>query len=160
MNETCTIRLATPADARWLSIARARMVVDMGGGSEAEVMAAARHFEQWAREGMDSGSYLAWIVETGGQPVACAGVWLKPRQPDPRTGHDLVPYVLNVYCEPAHRRRGLAAMLMDEILSWARAYGFRTIELHASADGRALYERLGFRPTSEMRLQLRAQDPP
>jgi GNAT superfamily N-acetyltransferase len=160
VNDGYRIRLATPRDARWLSIARARMVVDMGGGSEAELLAGAIHFEQWAREGMDSGSYLAWIAEVRGQPVACAGVWLKPRQPDPRTGHDLVPYVLNVYCEPAHRRRGLAAILMDRILAWARTYGFQTIELHASDDGRRLYEGLGFRPTSEMRLQLRAQDPP
>lgn len=154
MSDGYSFRMAHLADTEWISRARARMFLDMGGGPESDVVAGAIHFARWADEEMAAGNYLAWVVESAGERVACAGVWLKPRQPDPKSGKDIVPYVLNVHCEPEHRRRGLARQLMDWILAWASAYGFETVELHTSDDGRALYEALGFVPTTEMRLSL------
>jgi GNAT superfamily N-acetyltransferase len=59
--------------------------------------------------------------------------------------------VLNVYTEPAWRRHGLAQQLMRELLAWARKERLDRLVLHASADGRRLYERLGFVATNEMR---------
>jgi hypothetical protein len=41
---------------------------------------------------------------------------------------------------------------MDEVLAWTRSKGIETVVLHASDDGRQLYESLGFLPTNEMRL--------
>jgi hypothetical protein len=43
---------------------------------------------------------------------------------------------------------------MHEMLEWCRAERFTAVALHASVDGRALYDELGFTPTNEMRLQL------
>ncbi len=59
--------------------------------------------------------------------------------------------VLNVYTEPAWRRRGLAALLMGHVLDWAKANGVKSLVLHASREARLLYEKLGFVPTNEMR---------
>jgi hypothetical protein len=42
---------------------------------------------------------------------------------------------------------------MQIILEWIKAYGMRSVNLHASEEGRALYEKLGFAPTNEMRLR-------
>jgi GNAT superfamily N-acetyltransferase len=61
--------------------------------------------------------------------------------------------VLNVYCEPPHRRRGLARALMDAILDWCRERSISRVSLHASDEGRPLYEGLGFTATNEMRLE-------
>ena len=63
--------------------------------------------------------------------------------------------VLNVYVEPAWRRRGVAEALMRALLDALAVRGIRRIVLHASPDGRRLYERLGFVPTNEMRLSPR-----
>jgi GNAT superfamily N-acetyltransferase len=52
--------------------------------------------------------------------------------------------LLNVYTEPAWRRRGIAERLVREALAWAAARGVGAVTLRASADGRSLYERLGF----------------
>ena len=60
--------------------------------------------------------------------------------------------VLNVFTEPAWRRRGLAELLMRHVLEWARAQRLDRLVLHASAEGRALYERLGCVATNEMRV--------
>jgi ribosomal protein S18 acetylase RimI-like enzyme len=63
--------------------------------------------------------------------------------------------VLNVYVEPAWRRRGVADALMRAVLDALAARGIQRVVLHASDEGRRLYERLGFVPTNEMRLDSR-----
>jgi GNAT superfamily N-acetyltransferase len=62
--------------------------------------------------------------------------------------------ILNVYTAPPHRRRGLARRLMETALDWCQKNGIRAVILHSSDDGRALYERLGFQASNEMRMIL------
>ena len=61
--------------------------------------------------------------------------------------------VINVFTEPDWRRRGLATLLMKQIIGWARAERLNRLVLHASDEGRAVYERLGFIQTNEMRFK-------
>jgi hypothetical protein len=42
---------------------------------------------------------------------------------------------------------------MLTIMAWAKKQGLRSVNLHASDEGRHLYEKLGFEPTNEMRLR-------
>jgi hypothetical protein len=42
---------------------------------------------------------------------------------------------------------------MLTILEWLKQRGFRAVNLHASREGRPLYEKLGFEATNEMRLK-------
>jgi hypothetical protein len=42
---------------------------------------------------------------------------------------------------------------MLTILGWIKERGLRGVNLHASNEGRALYEKLGFQATNEMRLK-------
>lgn len=63
-------------------------------------------------------------------------------------------YILNVYTEPAHRRRGLARLLVAEILAWCVAHDIPRASLHASEAGRSVYEQLGFVSTNELRVDL------
>jgi hypothetical protein len=44
---------------------------------------------------------------------------------------------------------------METALGWCRDNGIRAVILHASNEGRALYEALGFKSTNEMRLEIR-----
>ena len=80
------------------------------------------------------------------------------------TGADAVGFgrqaiVLNVYTEPAFRRHGLARALMLDLLDWARSSGLDSLVLHATPDGRPLYEALGFAPTNEMRFMGELRQP-
>ena len=61
--------------------------------------------------------------------------------------------ILNVYVEPAWRRRGVGEALMRSVLTALTDLKVRRIVLHASDNGRRLYERLGFVLTNEMRLE-------
>ena len=110
-------------------------------------------------EALPRGEYLGWIAEdeTTGTAIGGAGVQLRsilPRPPEGRPDIELGPeaIVLNVYVEPEWRRRGVADALMRELLDVLARRGIHRIVLHASPDGRRLYERLGFLSTNEMRL--------
>jgi GNAT superfamily N-acetyltransferase len=93
----------------------------------------------------------------GSLPVA--GVQLRevPPHPQPDTNGktDIVSgrqaIIQNVYTDPEWRRRGLAALLIKRIVDWTHREGIDSLVLHASDEGRALYERLGFIATTEMR---------
>ena len=115
----------------------------------------------YLQQALPSGEYLAWMaapIEQSATVAAGAGVQRRRILPHPLIaddhativhGHQAV--VLNVFTEPAWRRRGLAASLMRHIIDWARTANIDTLVLHASDDGRPLYEKLGFVQTNEMR---------
>ena len=107
------------------------------------------------------GRYIAWVAERddrSGEIVAGAGVQLRELLPRPDVARERVVHgpqglVVNVYTERAWRRRGAAEALMRELLRWCRENGIESIVLHASGEGRPLYEKLGFTPTNEMRYE-------
>lgn len=155
-----TVRQAGATDIPVLAHHRAAMFRDMGQLASHQEETLERSTASYLHEALPRGEYLAWVAEDEGTPAAViggAGVQLRPILPRPRPGSDdleLGPeaIVLNVYVEPAWRRRGVAEALMRAILDALAARGIRRIVLHASPDGRRLYERLGFVPTNEMRL--------
>jgi GNAT superfamily N-acetyltransferase len=105
---------------------------------------------------LTDGGYMGWLaVDARGSVIAGAGVHIKPQLP--RMLHDhsrietaSVPLVVNVYTEPAHRRQGISRALMRAVTEWARDQHYDRVVLHASNDGRPLYESLGFQASNEM----------
>jgi GNAT superfamily N-acetyltransferase len=149
------IRPATVADIDVILHHRRNMFAEMGNGSDKErdaMVAAARPFIE---AGLRDGSYRSWLVEVDGRVVAGGGVAIVGFQPTPFDPSPHRAWVLNMYTEPAFRRRGLAKQLLETILAWCREQGLKSVFLHASGAGRPLYELLGFRPTNEMRVILK-----
>lgn len=150
------IRSATALDADVLARHRRAMFEAMGlvatpdDGRALEL--ASRRF---LRRALADKTFLAWLAEDGGRVVAGGGLQLRDRLPQPDDLGDAPgAYILNVWTEPTHRRRGLAASILDAMVAWCRERGIRRLALHPSEDGRSLYERYGFRPTGELRLVL------
>jgi predicted GNAT family acetyltransferase len=59
--------------------------------------------------------------------------------------------IVNVFTEPQWRRRGIAGLLIKEILTWSKREQIDRLVLHASDEGRSIYEKLGFVASNEMR---------
>jgi ribosomal protein S18 acetylase RimI-like enzyme len=159
------VRQADATDIPLLAHHRAAMFRDMGQLAPHQEETLKRATASYLVDAVQRGEYLAWVAEDKGTtPVAIggAGVQLRPILPRPRTDADdleLGPeaIVLNVYVEPAWRRRGVAEALMRAVLDALAERGTGRIVLHASDEGRRLYQRLGFVPTNEMRLRARAR---
>ena len=153
--EEITIRPAAFADLQHILRHRRTMFRDMGSGTEAELDAMVVTAEAFLRQAMPAGTYRGWLAETkDGRIAAGAGVTIVPWPGAPRDPALRRGWVQNVYTEPEFRRRGLARRLMEVLVEWCRAEGFHTVSLHASREGRGLYESMGFRVTNEMRLEL------
>ncbi|HXY70663.1 MAG TPA: GNAT family N-acetyltransferase [Gemmatimonadales bacterium] len=164
MNERIAFRVrpAAPHDAPLLSKHRVEMFRDMGQLADDDTAAALRSAtEPMIGEWIAAGTYVGWLAEPLTRPglvVGGAGIQLRPMLPRPgRDGPGVLSgpeaYVLNVFVERAWRRRGVAAQLMEQALAYVRERRLRVVTLHASDDGRSLYEKLGFAGTNEMRLR-------
>ena len=152
MTDTFTIRRAAPDELATIAMHRRRMFEDMGHATDPVLIAAEPLYTQWLKERLENGRYVAWFVTAAdGSVVAGAGLWLLDWPAGILGTEPFRGYILNVYTEPSHRKRGFARRLVEVIMAHCAAEGIRVIGLHASLEGRSLYEALGFAPTNEMR---------
>ena len=137
------VRPATLDDADVLVRHRVGMFTDMGVAMDVAALETA--FRAWLTEMMPAGTYRAWLVEThDGHVVGGGGITVLPWPPGPRYVGDRLAFVYNVYTDAAHRRRGLARLVMDTIHAWCRDAGITSMALNASEDGLSLYESMGY----------------
>src|SRR4029453_846355 len=122
------IRRATAQDADIISWHRARMFQDMGdvSGDAFEILRtrARTRLEQW----IDKGNYVGWVpapIDKTDLVLAGAGVQLQgilPRPVDVSTiGEGRQGTIVNVFTEPRWRRRGIAGLLLREIVTGPRS---------------------------------------
>jgi GNAT superfamily N-acetyltransferase len=107
-------------------------------------------FEPWVKERLGDSRYLGLLVEDNNVVVAGAGAFFSDFPPHWRHAEATRAYVLNVYTEPEVRGQGLAKRLMACILEECRKRGVSIVVLHASPQGRPLYESMGFWRSDEM----------
>lgn len=154
-----TVRRATLDDLDALVHHRIQMFVDMGATVDHGMLAA--EFTKWLHSNMPAGAYAAWLVEADGRIAGGGGATIIPWPPGPRYPGNRLAFVYNVYTEPDYRRQGVARLVMDAIHRWCRAQGVTSVALNASADGRPLYESLGYvtTPSPMMFLSLSGYNP-
>jgi GNAT superfamily N-acetyltransferase len=154
-----SLRPLTVADAALVGRQRAAMCQDVGQLEAGELPRMAALTEPIVRALLEQSSYFgfaACLREEPARVVGGAGVLLQPRWPWMREGMTTPAttqgLIINVYVEPAHRRRGLARALMLALEAECADRGVTRLTLHASGMGRSLYESLGYAPTNEMEL--------
>ena len=150
------IRAATLDDAEIVTAHRRAMFADMGYRDRAALDSMAAAFLPWVRRKIAAGEYLAWFAIAADDSIAAgAGLWLMDWPPHMvGAGSSLRGNILNVYTRAEFRRQGLARRLTETAIEWCRGHNVRTVILHASEEGRVLYQSLGFQPTNEMRVGL------
>jgi GNAT superfamily N-acetyltransferase len=148
------IREAAPDEAAIILHHRRSMFRDMGEGTVEELDRMVEVARPWLMRALADGSYRHWLALDGsGRVAGGGGVLLGPWPANPMDPCTERAVILNVYTEPEFRKRGIARQVMVTILEWLKQRGFRGVNLHASAEGRPLYEKLGFEATNEMRLK-------
>lgn len=158
------IRLATAGDIAVIARHRARMFEELGTLPSHLAPALMEATTRYLERALPAGEYAGWLAAPRDDPATiAAGAGLQRRtvlpfphadDDGPCVGDGREAIVINVYTELAFRRRGIARLLMQELIGWSRRSAIERIALHASPDGRGLYESLGFTVTNEMRLQL------
>ncbi len=151
-----SIRAADIADIPVLVHHRRMMWWDMGRREETALEWSDISAREYFLTAIPGGSYQGFLaVNESGDVVGGGGIVISAwpgiyRQRGPRRA-----MILNMYVEPDYRRRGIARALMETMIAWCREQEFARVGLHASDEGRPLYEKLGFKSTNEMNLDLR-----
>jgi ribosomal protein S18 acetylase RimI-like enzyme len=159
MSDALILRNATPADIPVLTKHRRWMFDDMlkvqkVAYSAADVDGMEPEYQQYLEKHL-GGILRAWVVESAGRAVASGAMLLYDWPPRPGDSTGRAALLHSVYTDPEYRRRGLARRIVDAMIEECRRMGLRTVSLHASEAGQSLYEAIGFKRTSEMRLVLR-----
>ena len=154
-----TIRPATLADLEALVRLRIALMCEMGAISAAdspETAALSEAMRHYIVAELPAGRFLAWVgLDDAGEVIAASGLVFVQKPPSPQNHSGREAYIMNMYTVPTWRGHGLASRLFAAVLEQAHAAGVRLIRLHATADGRAIYERAGFRVIdNEMVLRL------
>jgi GNAT superfamily N-acetyltransferase len=150
------IREGSAADLELLTHLRLEFLVERTGTPRAEVTgpltAATRAY---LADRFAAGDLWTWFAEDGGATVGVVTLVVEHVPPRPKEPRTLQGHVLNMFVLPEHRRAGVGHRLLTAAIDAARARDLRMLVLHATDDGRPLYERLGFAaPGDWMELRL------
>ena len=130
------------------------MFRDMGEGTVEDLDRMVAVTAPWLALALADGSYRHWLALDGsGRVGGGGGVLLCAWPANPKDPCAQRAVILNVYTEPEFRKQGIARQIMQTILAWVKEQGLRSVNLHASNQGRRLYEKLGFEATNEMRMR-------
>ena len=111
-----------------------------------------------AYERKDMLHFFAYDREKDGQPAAVAGLLIKRDFPYYLFKPGYYGWVIDVYTEPEYRGNGLASRLLEKVKLWGLEKGVVELKLiSASENARRIYEKFGFRPTSEMSMNVGRQ---
>ena len=149
-----TIREAAASESAIILHHRRSMFRDMGEGTVEELDRMVEVATPWLARALAVGSYRHWLaLDDSGRVAGGGGVLLCSWPANPKDPCTERAVILNVYTECEFRKRGIARQIMLTILDRIKAQGLRAVNLHASTEGRHLYEQLGFEATNEMRLK-------
>jgi GNAT superfamily N-acetyltransferase len=148
------VRRATRRDIDALVSQRHRMFEDIRHRTEREHRIGDDAYRAWALKKMKEGELNCYLAtDRSGRVVGGGCVWLREEQPGPGYAGGVIPYVLSMYTDPEFRRRGIAKLIMKEMVRRARRDGYGWMTLHASRHGRKVYPGLGWKRDWEMYLK-------
>jgi GNAT superfamily N-acetyltransferase len=155
MRENLIIREGTPDDIPEILRQRRSMYLDMDYEDSPALAGMLSTCEPYLRQALADHSFRSWLALLDHKTVGGGAVVISPWPSHPYDLECRRATILNVYVYPEFRRQGIARQLMQTMIAWCRQENFAAVFLHASKDGRPLYEALGFEPTNEMKLKLR-----
>lgn len=149
------MRTITANDIHDITRLRCAMFESMSYGDPEQLAAVALACQSYFARAIPAGQYHGWLAFTAaGVAVASGGVVVDEHPPGPVSQSGRIGYIMNLYTDPAFRRRGLARQLFARIMDWIRAEGILVAALHATAMGREVYAQFGFADSNEMRARI------
>lgn len=141
------IRIADEKDIDMLMEIRLTMLRQVNSMADSDAFS--EELTEHSRQFFQEGDQTTALALEDGKPVACASISYIEIMPtfDHPTGRRA--HLMNVYTDPAFRRRGIAQELCELLIDDAKKKGATEISLDATESGRPLYEALGFKASSE-----------
>ena len=146
------VRAATPEDVATLTDMRVAFLKEIAeqypdqSVDDAQLRAT---LTLYFRDKLMSGAFHAWLAQKEGHIIGTSGLVFFDRPPSISSPSGRDAYVMNMFTLPSHRGRGVASALLKATLSFVETTSASRVFLHATPQGRSLYERFGFVPGHE-----------
>jgi ribosomal protein S18 acetylase RimI-like enzyme len=100
--------------------------------------------QSYFKEHLQTGDFVNWLAEDDDKIIATGGISFYSIPPNFFNLSGNRAYILNIYTLPEYRRKGIAKQVFEKLMNEAKARGVTQVSLHASEDGRPLYQQFGF----------------
>lgn len=146
---------AQAKDIKLVVSLRRLLFLDMGVPDSSFIDNVYDKVEAYYAEELTRDNIAHFIAYDGDKPVALAGALIKTDFPYYLFAPGYYGWIIDVYTIPEYRGRKLATELLDRTHQWLKEKGVTESKLIASGSkARKLYDRLGYRATWEMSLNL------
>jgi GNAT superfamily N-acetyltransferase len=155
-NDEIIVRQAIISDIPDLVRLRRVMFESMGFDDPAQLAAADAAAAAYFAKAIPIEEFTGWLAVTStDEAVGSGGVVIDRHPPGPNNLSGQMGYIMNLVTMPSHRRRGIARRMMQTMLDWLAERDVHRVTLHATEEGRPLYQELGFVDSNEMQLKAR-----
>jgi len=117
---------------------------DRGQLTQAEEIAVKQQLKKYFLQHIPNNTFIGIFAEINGTIVSTAYLSITEKPANPAFITGITGTLLNVLTYPEYRRRGIATKVITEVIEEARKVGVAHINLSATADGKYLYEKMGF----------------
>ena len=88
--------------------------------------------------------FFAYLAELKGEILSFGAMVIKKIPGDFNQSSYLEGDILNMFTVPFARRKGISAMILQQLINEARNRGISKVSLHTTKDGEKLYRKFGF----------------
>ena len=99
---------------------------------------------QYFSDALAEKRFFAFLAELNGEILSFGAMVLKKIPGDFNQSSYLEGDILNMYSLPFARRKGISALILQQLLNEAMKRGVSKVSLHTSKDGEKLYRKFGF----------------
>ncbi|HEX7586001.1 MAG TPA: GNAT family N-acetyltransferase [Prolixibacteraceae bacterium] len=115
-----------------------------GERSEEYQLRLKNELNQFFTQALAEDRIFAFLAEQDEKILSFGAMVLKKIPGDFNQSSYLEGDILNMYTIPSARRKGISAMILEQLLAEARRRGISKVSLHTSKDGEKLYRKFGF----------------
>lgn len=99
---------------------------------------------RYYEEEIPAGGHIACVAVEDGEVVGCGGICLQREMPSPDNPSGRCAYLMDIYADPDHRRRGVGKAVVEWLKARSAAEGAEKVYLETTVVGMGLYKKEGF----------------
>ena len=134
-------RKANINDVNELINLRKQQLLDEGDIAENNID---NDLKKYFSENIASNKFIAWLAIDNNKIIATSGLCFYELPPTYRNPSGKVAYITNMFTKNEYRRKGIATILFEKIISEAKILNYKILRLHTSVYGKGLYKKYGF----------------
>lgn len=139
------IREIGTSEVELLTTYRMAYLTEMQGEqSEEYQLKLQKELTDYFTQALAENQFFAYLAELKGEILSFGGMVIKKIPGDFSQSSYLEGDILNMFTVPFARRKGISAMILQQLINEAKNRGISKISLHTSKDGEKLYRKFGF----------------